>query len=180
MAENIMTPDEQNLQQQLRRDGATKGTGEFLNRTKCEFVLEYGYWYDPIPSPDAMAMGKPNECFKNAFDLAMDSTDFIYCEGFALYEGGLRVHHAWVTDGQGRAIDNTWGKPGVAYAGVPFLTDFLNLRFLLNEAVICQLDDWEHDWPLLRDLGDRPDEWFEFRGKGMRRLARAGVQQKKR
>ena len=111
----------------------------------------------------------PGECFKNAFDLASDDPKLIYCEGFVLGPR-VAVHHAWVTDGTGRVIDNTLTEPATAYAGVPFGTSFLNVYHLRNRAVICLLDDYLHDWPMLCELGDRPDEWLEQTGKGIARL----------
>jgi hypothetical protein len=69
-------------------------------------------------------------------------------------------------------IDNTLREPAAAYAGVPFRTKFLNVNLLKNRAaVICLLDDFMNDWPMLGELGDRPDEWFEARGKGVARVA---------
>ena len=80
------------------------------------------------------------------------------------------THHAWVTDGSGAAIDNTWPSVGVAYAGVPFQFAFLNLRHLKRKAVVCVLDGWQENWPILGDLGDRPDEWLDPKGAGVSRL----------
>jgi hypothetical protein len=77
--------------------------------------------------------------------------------------------HSWVTGGQGRAFDNTWAKPGVAYAGVPFQTDFLNRTMLKNHAASL-LDDYRNMYPLRADLGDRPNEWLEVRGRGVARI----------
>jgi hypothetical protein len=36
----------------------------------------------------------------------------------------------------------------------------------VNEAIICVLDDYLNDWPILGELGDRPDEWIDRRGGG--------------
>jgi hypothetical protein len=137
-------------------------------RNKYEFVLEYGWWYDPLPLPDGVEPGPPQECISNAFNLALEDDFMTYCEGFVLSNASSTlVHHAWVTDGSGRAIDNTLREPSAAYAGVPFRTSFTNLYHLQNRAVICLLDDWEHDWPLLEELGDRPEEWLETKGQGV-------------
>jgi NAD(P)-dependent dehydrogenase (short-subunit alcohol dehydrogenase family) len=71
------------------------------------------------------------------------------------------------TDGTGGAIDNTLKVPAVAYAGVPFCTNFVGFHNLSRQAVICLLGDDEHDWPLLREFGDRPKEWLEEKGRGV-------------
>ena len=78
--------------------------------------------------------------------------------------------HAWATDGRGRAIDNTWPKPGVAYAGVPFRSLFVNMTALKNRATVSLLDDYQNNYPLRGELGDRPDEWLDLRGRGTERV----------
>jgi hypothetical protein len=140
-------------------------------RTKYEFVLDYGYWYDLTPRPKGIRLGRKNQCFANAFNLALNDDSLMYCEGFCVsLGGGLLVHHAWVTDGAGRVIDNSLKEPAAAYAGVPFNTNFVNLYHLKNEAMICLLDDHLHDWPMLGELGDRPDEWLEAAGRGLAKV----------
>jgi len=134
------------------------------------FVLDYGWWYAPCPLPEQVNAGTPRNCFYNAFNLAKDDPSLTYCEGYAIGRAGVRMHHAWVTDGKGSSMDSTWGEAGRAYAGVPFQILFLLERALKNLAVVCALDDWEHDWPLLGDLGDRPDQWLEPTGYGISRL----------
>ncbi len=104
--------------------------------------------------------------------LLLPDDSLIYCEGYALFKNGsLPTLHAWVTDGKGRAIDTTWPQPGVAYAGVPFQTFFVNMTALKNQATISLLDDYQNNWPLGGDLGDRPHEWLEPRGRGTRKVA---------
>ena len=118
-----------------------------------------------------IALGTPQQCHKNATDLALADDSLIYCEGFAMFNtGSLPTLHAWVTDGQGRAIDNTWSRPGVAYAGVPFKSFFVNMTALKNHATISLLDDCRNNYPLRGDLGGRPDEWLEPRGCGTARV----------
>lgn len=122
----------------------------------------------PAELPKGIALGAPQECHKNAVDLVLADDSLIYCEGYALFKGtSLPVLHAWVTNGKGAAIDNTWPQPGVAYAGVPFKTQFVNMTALKNHAIISLLDDYQNGYPLRGDLGDRPDEWLERRGGGV-------------
>ena len=144
-----------------------------LKRTLQEFVMEHGWWYEPVEPSSKIPAGTPQECHKNATDLILDDETFIYCEGFALYESGSQpTLHAWVTDGQGRAIDNTWPKPGVAYAGVPFKSAFVSLTALKNRAMGSVLDDWQNNCPLRGQLGDCPDVWLDLRGRGRERLGK--------
>lgn len=130
--------------------------------------MNYGWWYSPCPLPYGLRRGASQQCFANAFELAKTDTALVYCEGYAIGKSGKMIHHAWVTDGKGSAIDNTFAEPGRAYAGVPFQISFLLTRAIRNHAVICVLDDWEHNWPILGDIGDQPDEMIP---KKCKRLA---------
>ena len=155
----------------LRNSKPTPAAKALLKRTFQQFVLEYGWWFEPVELDLKVATGTPQECHKNAVDLALADDSLIYCEGYALFKSGsLPRVHAWVTDGHGRAIDNTWPQPGVAYAGVPFKSLFVNMTALTNRAIISLLDDYQNNWPLRGDQGDRPGEWLEPRGRGIERL----------
>lgn len=149
---------------------AMKSCGGFL-RSMEEFVLEYGWWYCRSPLQSDIALGVPNQCHKNAAELAASDSRLIYCEGFALAKSGLSpTRHAWVTNGTGAAFDNTWKSHGLAYAGVPFQSRFVVITNLRNKASISQLDNWKDDWPLCRELGSMPSEWYEPIGRGRSRL----------
>lgn len=142
-----------------------------VRRTINQFVLEFGWWYNPVTLPKRVAMGTQNECVKNAFDLCLADQSFTYCEGFVIVEESESpTHHAWVTDGTGAAIDNTLRLPGVAYAGVPFKRFFVNVTNVKNNAAIKLIDDDMNGWPLLCELGDRPHEWLEHAGAGRTRI----------
>ena len=136
-----------------------------------EFVLQHGWWYEPCKVPSGIDRGSQRECHKNAQISPTDRESLTYCEGYALYKSGsLMVLHAWVTDGTGRAIDNTWDEPGIAYAGVPFKTSYIRRTCLRNEAFISVIDDWMNTFPLLNDLGAKPEQWLDERGKGIGRV----------
>src|ERR1700722_8420421 len=93
----------------LRRSQPTDAAKKLLKRTMRQFVLEYGWWYEPCGSIEDFSLGLPQHCHKNATDLILTNDSLIYCEGYALARGvGQPTLHAWVTDGMGRAIDNTW------------------------------------------------------------------------
>lgn len=157
----------------LRHSEPTPAAKAFLKRTFQEFVVEYGWWYEPVGIPSETSFGTPRQCHKNAVNLMLADDSLIYCEGYALAESGvIPTIHAWVTDGRGRAIDNTWRNPGVAYAGVPFRSLFVNLTALKNHATVSLLDDYQNNYPLRGDLGDHPGEWLELRGQGTARIAR--------
>ena len=165
----------------LRKTQAPPNARPVLKRSFLDFILEYGRWYEPSVVPTGFATGTRKQCFRNAADLAQPDGSLVYCEGYALFKAGMfPVPHAWVTDGQGRAIDNTWPTPGVAYAGVPFTWSFVTMMALKNNAFGSLLDDGENKWPLRGDLGDRPDEWLEDRGCGVERVSSIQERQGKR
>ena len=145
----------------------TEVAKSYFARTPERFVLDYGWLYEPTPVPPGIQPGTKNECHANAARLYSENNTFVYCEGFALLKSGATPRiHAWVTDGHGAAIDNTWPQPGVAYAGVPFKTIFVTLTTLKNQAFISLIDDYMNDYPLLRPAHLLTEEWFEDRGVG--------------
>jgi hypothetical protein len=170
------TPHPRRLSQQERLLLGILRAGNFRRlpawkRTKYEFLLEHGWRYRPSRLPKHIKRGEKNECFNNAFELALNDHSLTYCEGFVLNRTGkLPIHHAWVTDGTGRAIDNTLVESASAYFGVPFNTAFLCRYYLKTKDITSMLDDYEHHWPLLRRLGDKPEKWLEPKGCGLARL----------
>jgi hypothetical protein len=167
-----MTPHQAELLEFLRLSEPTPAAKALLKRTAQQFVLNHGWWYEPIEVPKGIAPGTIQECHTNAVNLALADSSPVYCEGYALFKsGGLPTIHAWVTDGQGRAIDNTWPQPGAAYVGVPFKSLFVNMTTLKNRAIVSLLDDYMNGWPLRGEVGDRPDEWLEIRGRGVTRIS---------
>ncbi|QNN21554.1 hypothetical protein HED60_04450 [Planctomycetales bacterium ZRK34] len=163
-----MTSDQRQLLKQIHDRDATVKKPSFMRRSRYQFVIDHGHWYAPTPCPDTMARGDKQQCFKNALELASDDEYLYYVEGFALYSSkGLIVHHAWITDGSGRAIDPTWDQPGVAYAGVPFKMDFVLAAAIADHSVNSVLDDYGNYWPILGELGERSEEWLEPRGFGV-------------
>jgi len=166
-----MNEQQQKLYEQLLNAQPTSAAKARFLRSMEQFVLDYGWWYDPSPLPDGIERGPAQQCYKNAQILSAEYPGFIYCEGFALFKRiGIRVLHSWVTDGQGRAFDNTWPKHGVAYAGVPFNKSFVMDTYLKNHASISLLDDWQNNYPLRGELGDQPDKWYEQAGEGCAKI----------
>jgi hypothetical protein len=113
------------------------------------------------------------ECFHNAQRIVMaDKTETLeYVEGFRLHRG-FYAHHAWASI-HGKVIDPT-NSDGVAFTDVHvkydlrpysklivrgvFGADGMYLGVALSRDVFSRrlgkstLDDWEHDWPLEREL----------------------------
>src|SRR6476646_5666949 len=107
-----MTTHEHHLLSQLLHSGQSRGRNNFLRLTACEFVIEHGWWYSPIPIPEHVTRGDSQECFTNAFLRAVKHPELAYVEGYATLDEGTRTAHAWLTDYQGNAIEVTWDRPG--------------------------------------------------------------------
>jgi hypothetical protein len=53
--------------------------------------------------------GKIGECFLNAFNIAQINPEtYTYAEGWAMMDGSIPTHHAWVVDAEGHVYDPTW------------------------------------------------------------------------
>lgn len=171
-----MTSAEQHLLRQLLHSGQSRGRNNFLRLTPCEFVVEHGWWYTPSSRPASITQGDVNECFTNAFALAMQRPELCYVEGYATaFDDGARVAHAWVTDGEGNGIEVTWDLPGSAYAGVPMKVEFLGRRLRDHGEIGCMIDDYTNDWPLLRDVSLKTEDWFEAKGQGREKIVTDSV-----
>lgn len=157
---------EQSLISQLQTFPETPDAKTHMKLTASAFVLRYGYLYKPSKLSKDFSKGTVQECFANATKLLMQEKQLVYCEGFAISKGcPLPTRHAWVTDGKGRAFDSTW-KRGIAYAGVPLKTDYVVSLALKYRAIVSMIDDWEHGWPLLRELAESPEKWLAQSGAG--------------
>lgn len=84
-------------------------------------TLQHGRGYEPAALPAEVEMGLPRQCFENALVLAQRD-EFTYVEGYALRPPiPLLIHHGWVTDGEGHAIDPTWDdNDDCLYWGIEF------------------------------------------------------------
>ena len=84
------------------------------------FVLKHGQDMEPEPY-HPYEMGTPKECFTNAGQAAL-WTDLTYVEGYAVRPRlGILIHHAWLMDESGRAVDVTWeNTENCLYFGIPF------------------------------------------------------------
>ena len=78
--------------------------------------------FAPLGKPDGYPWMEPRSCFRNAFILVTSSSSLRYGEGYALTPIGagrpVWVHHAWVIDAAGNAVDATWRTAGLRYVGI--------------------------------------------------------------
>jgi hypothetical protein len=78
----VVQPAQSILLNYLRSIQATPAAKACLKRTSQQFVLEHGFWYEPVELPKAIAVGTPEQCHTNAVNLALDDDSLIYCEGY--------------------------------------------------------------------------------------------------
>ena len=83
-----------------------------------------------LPSADAelnakYADGAERECYRNAYMLAQDHPELIYCEGFACAAGLFPMHHAWCVTTSAQVIDPTWASEQTSYWGIPMQLEFV-------------------------------------------------------
>lgn len=122
-------------------------------RYRCisDCILEHGMQFTKIGRrPKYIKMGKPRHCYMNAAQLALSTSDLIYCEGYAV--GFFPVLHAWVCTKNGTVIDNTW-KDGTAYYGIPFKRSYLMkiMQMYGTYGIIEQFGKGHPCFPVLRD-----------------------------
>ena len=166
-----ITEREEALVSALKTFPVTETAKRHFKILPTDFVLRYGFLFTPTARPKKIQKGTPEECFANAAKLVTAHSELVYCEGYALNaKSGFPIKHAWVTDGSGHAIDNTWTN-GVAYAGVPLTRAYVLIAMLKYKVFVSMIDDWEHGHPLLRDLADRPEDWLDQASKGRVALA---------
>lgn len=131
-----------------RRGDDLKRRG-YAYRNEYEFLLREGRFYKPGPHPPAIAQQAPRQCFYNAMLIAAVH-DVPIVEGMAIGPlGGPPCHHAWNLSADDRAIDTTWGRPGLAYLGVRFSAWRANDATWHGDASILQ--DHARNMPVLRE-----------------------------
>lgn len=101
-----------------------------LTKRKIEYFVKHGTRYEATICPGIIIRGRVGDCF-DASLMNVLVNGFTYVEGIAKNPlNGEWIHHAWVTDGTGKAYDPTWKllKHGVEvllpteYIGIPLKT----------------------------------------------------------
>lgn len=160
-------------------------------RGPADFVLREGTWRQV----NSTRPGIPRHCFANAIGYAA-AYRWNYVEGYAMLplpgtvgRGGVRiagvggdeiVHHAWVSDASGNAIEVTWPAPGRCYLGVGFSVERADDCTWNGDASV--IDDPHRGHPLLRQkwtgevpwtslLDDEARTWLSEAAFGIRMLA---------
>ena len=112
-----------------------KGTAALDPAQVKSYVQEHGVAMQAIPLPAGVQRGNPNECFKNASIVLIESRtsgsqEYKYCEGIVERkdEPGVSMLHGWLVNKQGQAVDPTlddptkWNYHGVVYSWKEYAT----------------------------------------------------------
>lgn len=127
-----------------------QGNPKCPNHSIYRYVLLHGQFWTPQPLPAGFHRGIPKTCFQQSQALAKQRK-LQYVEGYALpgVGVGLAVLHGWCVDGDGRVVDITWEKPGLAYCGVVLDLKLVKAQ-LKGTGLTSALDNYKRDFPLLR------------------------------
>jgi hypothetical protein len=109
------------------------------------FILKEGKEFTYRSRPSNIKKMPDRHCYKNAFDLCLEN-HLTYVEGFAT--AVIPVQHAWCVDSDGFVIDPTWND-GQDYIGVA-LPKELVIATVFRRETHGVIDDWQHEWPILR------------------------------
>ena len=96
-------------------------------------VFRHGQQFSITDQTYSGKRGQPQQCFKNAANLALMNPKYTYVEGYVAVHG-VPIEHAWVVDEKGGVVDPTIRDPrGVGgYFGVPFRPDYVAKTLLKN------------------------------------------------
>lgn len=120
----------------------SKTLAQFFADDKQSFrglVAEQGENFEIIESP--LRLGKRGECYMNAAQIALESNEYDYCQGYAVSAKlGIPLEHAWLVRRSDRAaFCVTWEEGMTDCYGVVVNTSSLRLHTL-------QTGTWRVDW----------------------------------
>lgn len=112
------------------------------------FVLAHGKYYRGVKLGKHYRPGQIKMCYHNSREALIDYEDLTYIEGYV--SSVIPIAHAWNSDWNGDVVDTTLREgfsPLAAreYFGIEFDSDYV----MENDGAL--IDNWENDWPLLRD-----------------------------
>jgi hypothetical protein len=119
----------------------------FVYRGAEDFILQNGKFY--VPKSADEYRGAPKSCFGNALIATTINRNWTYVEGFAMSDIGIPVHHGWIADPYGSAIEVTWEKLGTVYFGVAFAAARALEALWDNDASI--LENYKDGFALYRE-----------------------------
>jgi hypothetical protein len=130
-------------------------------RAIAAFLLEHGRHWVSAPLPKGMKAKTPKQCYSNAQSVVVEAAaaridpGLTYVEGFACsgtVGGIIPIYHAWLVDGNGKVVDQTWKMPeSSTYFGVALRSDYLVHRAIDAERYLPLIDSPSTKWELIRD-----------------------------
>ena len=91
---------------------------------KYEFLIHRGRFFESQPLPKGFKRKKAKECYSNSFKLTLSQNGLAYCEGIVVAsigdEAAVPIDHGWCVSEDGKVIDVTLEKPGLAYYGAVY------------------------------------------------------------
>lgn len=108
------------------------------------FMLDNGQAFRVTEATFAGKRGVPKQCYSNAGQIALGSSELQYAEGYVT-SIGIPIHHAWLVNRHGEVIDPTLrdNDPdfgGRAYFGLVFNKPWYS-RALVRSGYWSMLDD---------------------------------------
>ncbi|MHA2220141.1 MAG: hypothetical protein ACXACY_30025 [Candidatus Hodarchaeales archaeon] len=150
---------------------------DWVYSTIEDFLLQEGQGFDQRAelSEYGIEKGEDKNCYQNCYQLldiggilnhdSAHEVIYRYCEGLALANNSIPMHHAWIWDAeQEKVIDPTW-RDGLYYHGVVLPLWYVR-RIIFKRKSYGVIDAYElhfpiltgkHPWPLDRS---KVDEWF--------------------
>lgn len=129
---------------------------DFRYSSVHDLVCKHADMYESARLINSEHQGRKQSCFNNSGLLTSilhsgghSDADY-YVEGYAVHaESGLPMHHAWVEDCDGSAVETTWDELGAAYFGVRFEPLYV-IKRALDRGYFGLLDDWRNDFFALK------------------------------
>lgn len=106
--------------------GKLPSRNDWVYRGYEDLILQCGRVMEPKPLPKNIKPGQPRLCYANSQHLVFKNPALTYVEGYAMAQGvSFPLHHAWLLDADGYAIDPTWEPYGCCYLGVPLAASWV-------------------------------------------------------
>jgi hypothetical protein len=98
-----------------------------------------------LPPQYSIYKGRPFKCHTNAIMLTLSCPELTYCEGYAKPTIDVDpVEHAWCITADGKVVEPTWDKCGIAYWGISLC--FVSVcEIMLEPNRVEHIENWKRD-----------------------------------
>lgn len=133
---------------------SNRPSNDYKYKSFYDLIAAYGCTFTPIKRPKGVKQGVKRYCYYNSTQVAL-AGKYAYCEGFySSDEVGFPVLHAWLTDGQGNAIDPTLpykSQTNQQYFGVALSLEFVLWHQGISGYSAILESDHAHRYKLLKE-----------------------------